>query len=1151
MTDAKAESPAATNTAREAFDEKSDNVSAVMLVQTEAPDSSCIIPLLWEQKNLTAIQIAELASCLNVGLLLPHIIDLNGQELITATRNIQLVGKYQNNSAHYELSLSPLSISVLLNYALKFLPDNVRRSIIAVWKSMLPADDRNVEALAGIFGCSKNTLYAGIDDIMQSGLVLSVEDPNKSGAGRPQTNASFAEAVTPVCIGAGIDQEKLIKRHEMNLAGLTVSEQKSENSEEPSEVIPNNYSQPENEDGNDVSDEENEKEKADPVTVENVVERFHTVQTNTDIFIKALEAEKSRKGFGDIMLYHNLLKEVAAQRDKLVTVFSDLEENSAEAVPTEEQEDENAPFLKELRNSAILSHMVPLVQTLENLLNAALGVLAKNDTLSPYSIGKEMRRVVRLKRFSRTTTEYWDQYQLVLNCIEDVKKDPSIMKTVKEIELPERPAHLEEHYQDTEKLLNELRQCLAEDLENDSNKTVAPALSFLNELQKRMEAAYTSECTSENKRILYTVSNIIETVRIACQEWLNFWNSGHKNHSAVTAVSRKMLSSGFQDTYKRIFNELETVHQAVRAAKETEESAKHQSEKAVNGAEQNNHGSLESCESELKTALEEYQSLRDLWTVLKKNLEQGSQKMKSKKNSNNEDDKQHIQQAIQVLNGIMAHFEGGVPKTGNCSAEGVDAFRKTVRQFADIFEKWLSKWEKKDNEYKPSVSISRQVSNSVLSSRHTNLFKKIWDFYERSSHEDTSWADNSQTPTAYVLIESHPNETFINYTAPEQRAALALKLWNEGKDPLDITAWIDLIIGTEYKKHYCEPDGETKCCRITKLELKEAFFLLTGLEYSETTLWRILTSDMGYSGRQCAKLDQIGERDPHADEQYNYIQQQMKAVDKKTTLVLSIDTKAFIVLGRLKHDNGVLMCSSNGKVFKVYDHDFPMFMNEIYPDGTSLVGSERLKERAVLHPVGVYCPFDNTGYVALVLGKDTAESMANLIRTVINIKRESMPDLKEVLIMADGGGANMANGILWTQALLSLTEKTGIAARIMHFPAGNSRHNPIERALWSYCTMHCKGKPFLDIEHVVRLFNETTTRTTNPLRVTCWFDKKKYKTLTEKKADGESVLTRAELDTMAKGRIYHPFDDSTNMYKWNYTIYPPVKRANVDLSAAS
>ena len=70
--------------------------------------------------------------------------------------------------------------------------------------------------------------------------------------------------------------------------------------------------------------------------------------------------------------------------------------------------------------------------------------------------------------------------------------------------------------------------------------------------------------------------------------------------------------------------------------------------------------------------------------------------------------------------------------------------------------------------------------------------------------------------------------------------------------------------------------------------------------------------------------------------------------------------------------------------------------------------------------------------MALVLGKDTAESMANLIHTVINIKRETMPDLKKVLIMADGGGANTANGILWTEALLKLTEETGIIASQCH-----------------------------------------------------------------------------------------------------------------------
>jgi hypothetical protein len=37
--------------------------------------------------------------------------------------------------------------------------------------------------------------------------------------------------------------------------------------------------------------------------------------------------------------------------------------------------------------------------------------------------------------------------------------------------------------------------------------------------------------------------------------------------------------------------------------------------------------------------------------------------------------------------------------------------------------------------------------------------------------------------------------------------------------------------------------------------------------------------------------------------------------------------------------------------------------------------------------VGVYCLNDNTGHVALILGKDTSESMANLIIDVLEKKR--------------------------------------------------------------------------------------------------------------------------------------------------------------------
>ena len=74
----------------------------------------------------------------------------------------------------------------------------------------------------------------------------------------------------------------------------------------------------------------------------------------------------------------------------------------------------------------------------------------------------------------------------------------------------------------------------------------------------------------------------------------------------------------------------------------------------------------------------------------------------------------------------------------------------------------------------------------------------------------------------------------------------------------------------------------------------------------------------------------------------------------------------------------------------------------------------------------------------------------------------------------------------------------------------------------------------LDIEHVCRYTNETTTR--KGLKVTCWFDSKRYVTNTEKKMMGEKVLTRAQLNKKAKGRITHPFASDTDMYKWNYTV---------------
>ena len=201
-----------------------------------------------------------------------------------------------------------------------------------------------------------------------------------------------------------------------------------------------------------------------------------------------------------------------------------------------------------------------------------------------------------------------------------------------------------------------------------------------------------------------------------------------------------------------------------------------------------------------------------------------------------------------------------------------------------------------------------------------------------------------------------------------------------------------------------------------------------------------------------------------------------------------------------------------------------------------------MNEKAILRPVGVYCPQDGSAFVSLVLGRDTSESMANLIQKVIEVKRSTtMPNLENVLIVADGGGANMSNGIQWKNQLLDLSAKVKMPIQVCHFAPGSSRHNPIEHRLWSEVSIHWKGKPLLDIEHVMRYISETTTGGSTLNHVTCWFDNRHYKTNQEKKECGEDVLTREELDEKAKGRISYLFEEGTDMHKWNYVISPTAK----------
>ena len=370
--------------------------------------------------------------------------------------------------------------------------------------------------------------------------------------------------------------------------------------------------------------------------------------------------------------------------------------------------------------------------------------------------------------------------------------------------------------------------------------------------------------------------------------------------------------------------------------------------------------------------------------------------------------------------------------------------------------------------------------------------------------------------------------------SPEARCKLILKLWRDGKNPRKIETWINYIISDEYDRNYGDPSDRVKCCRITRAQLMTSFHCLTGMTCSDETLWTILTKDMGYTGRQCGKLDQVGKGSKHRDEQFRHIQKKRDQADPRCTLVISIDVKAFLLLGRLKHDNGRIMCRKDGRVYRVLDHDFALKLRQIYPHGTLLVDPSRLDESAVLHPVGAYCPQDGTGYVALVLGKDTAESVCNLISTVIDIKRKTMPNLDTVLIMADGGGSNMANGVAWQSELCKLADSKNVTLDVMHFAPGSSKHNPVEHRLFSEISRNWSGKPFIDIEHVLGYVNSTRNKS---LTVQGWFDTRRYETNAEKKARGEKPMTRGQLDKKFGDRITHEYPDG-EMYKWNYTVRP-------------
>lgn len=136
-------------------------------------------------------------------------------------------------------------------------------------------------------------------------------------------------------------------------------------------------------------------------------------------------------------------------------------------------------------------------------------------------------------------------------------------------------------------------------------------------------------------------------------------------------------------------------------------------------------------------------------------------------------------------------------------------------------------------------------------------------------------------------------------------------------------------------------------------------------------------------------------------------------------------------------------------------------------------------------------------------------------------RQRAVPEARNLLITADGGGSNGVRNKLFKRELQRFSDESRLAIEVCHYPPGTSKWNKIEHRLFSYISINWRAKPLVSMETVIELISHTSTR--EGLSVRAMVDQHIYPT-------GIKV-TEEELKLLN----IHP--DSFHG-EWNYTIKP-------------
>jgi hypothetical protein len=273
-----------------------------------------------------------------------------------------------------------------------------------------------------------------------------------------------------------------------------------------------------------------------------------------------------------------------------------------------------------------------------------------------------------------------------------------------------------------------------------------------------------------------------------------------------------------------------------------------------------------------------------------------------------------------------------------------------------------------------------------------------------------------------------------------------------------------------------------------------------GHAVSAPSVGRLLRK-LGFGLRANLKSQETGSDHPDRDTQFAYIAKRKAAFLAAGDQVISVDTKKKELIGNFKNAGQAW----GEQAERVNVHDF----------------RSEAEARAV--PYGVYDVAKNRGWVMVGHSADTPEFAVEAIASWWQEEgRESYPEAKGMLILADSGGSNAARSRVFKQQIQEqLADRLGVEVTVCHYPRGCSKYNPLEHKLFSFISMNWAGKPLRSFEEMLAYIR--ATRTKAGLRVKAVLNEKEY-------AKGRRVSDAQMKKLNLERHEVCP--------EWNYTIRP-------------